>query len=73
MNTIIGGGKNTIRLRQADGTKFNRNTFQDVTELSFEDSTGTVMRRNSGLNGVALNVENSCFHENSNPEFIPVC
>ncbi|CAN0507471.1 unnamed protein product, partial [Scytosiphon promiscuus] len=72
-NTIIGGARNTISLRQADNTKFNKNTFEDVTELYFEESEGTIMRRNTGLDDVELGVRDSCFHPNSDSDFTPVC
>ena len=72
-NTITGGSKNTISLRQADNTKFNRNTFEEVTKLHFENSTGTIMRSNTGLRDVDQDVHESCFHENSASAFIPIC
>ena len=71
-NTIIGSAE-SISLRAADGTKFNKNIFEDATNLRFDDCTGTIVRRNTGLDDVEQMVVDSCFHENSDSDFVPIC
>lgn len=74
-NTIIGGGKESIKLKAADGTQIIDNTFQDPTSKNrFQDSIGTVISGNTGLDGVGLRVTfGSCFDASSDPAYVPVC
>ena len=72
-NTII-GSLESMKLTSADGTRINRNTFQDAIKIRFENSTGTVMVNNACLDDVELRVTaEACFHEDSDPAFTPVC
>lgn len=70
------GGRETIKLTVADGTEFIDNTFEGATAVRFENSTGTVMSGNTGLDDVDLELkitEGSCFDQSSDPLFTPIC
>ncbi|CAM9170055.1 unnamed protein product, partial [Laminaria digitata] len=72
-NTIIGSDE-SIKLTMADNTKFRDNVFQDATKVRFEDSTGTLMKRNTGLDDVEIRLdENACFQRSSDAPFNTVC
>lgn len=72
-NTIIGGPE-SIKLLSADGTEFIDNTFEDPTKIRFQNSTGTVMSGNAGLEDVDLKVtEEACFDDTSDAAFTPTC
>lgn len=72
-NTITGGDE-SIKLTVADGTEFIDNTFEGVTALRFDDSKGTVMSGNTGVNNVELRISNgACFGKISDAGFTPVC
>ena len=72
-NTIIGGPE-SIKLGSADGTEFIDNAFEDPAKIRFQDSTGTVMSGNTGLNGVKLRItDGACFDAKSDSAFTPVC
>ena len=72
-NTIIGNPE-SIKLGSADGTEFIDNTFEDPTKIRFQDSTGTVMSGNTGLDGVKLRVtQEACFGDSSDAAFTPIC
>lgn len=72
-NTLV-GGLESIKITSADRARLNGNTFQDAIKIRFENSTGTVMLNNSGLDTVDLRVtEGACFHRASDAAFVPVC
>ena len=72
-NTIVGGSE-SIKLASADSTEFIDNTFEDPTKIRFQDSTGTVMSGNTGLDGVKLRVtQEACFDDSSDAAFTPIC
>lgn len=74
-NTIINGGSESIKVKEADGTQFIGNTFENVTALiRFDDSTATLMLGNTGLDGAKLKVRHgACFDENSDADYTPAC
>ncbi|CAM9855811.1 unnamed protein product, partial [Laminaria digitata] len=72
-NTII-GGLESIKIKEADGTQFIDNKFEDATTIRFDDATGTIMTGNTGLDDAELKVTNgSCFDESSDSEYTPTC
>lgn len=72
-NTII-GGRESIKLTVADGTRFINNTFEGVKVLRFEDSMETLMLGNTGLEGIELKVnDGSCFNRTSDAVYGPIC
>lgn len=73
-NTVV-GGREGLKLTMADGTEFINNTFKNVKVVRFQNSTGTVMSDNAGLNSVELKVtDGSCFKKKSGVVFYhPVC
>lgn len=73
-NTIV-GGREGLKITMADGTEFFNNKFTDVKVVRFQNSTGTVMSGNTGLEGVELKVtDGSCFKRSSDVVFYhPVC
>ncbi|CAM9995604.1 unnamed protein product, partial [Laminaria digitata] len=63
-NTIVGGGLESLKIKEADGTQFIDNTFEDAAKIRFDDATGTIMLGNVGLNESELEVDNdACFDE----------
>eukprot|EP00904_Undaria_pinnatifida_P009109 jgi/Undpi1/5328/HiC_scaffold_2.g00609.m1 len=71
-NHIIGGVE-SIKLMDADGTKFIDNTFEDATTIRFNDATKTVMVGNIGLNNTKLKVTNGAsFDASSDYGFEPI-
>lgn len=72
-NTIIGGDE-TIKLKQADGTQFIDNIFENATTIRFDNSTETLMSGNTGLDDAELKVANgACFDDESDAEYTPTC
>ena len=72
-NTII-GGLESIKIKEADGTQFIDNKFEDATTIRFDDATGTIMSGNTGLDDVTLKVNNgACFDEDSDADYTPTC
>ena len=72
-NTII-GGLESIKIKEADGTQFIDNTFEDVTTIRFDDAEGTVVSGNTGLDDAELKVNNgACFSEASDAAYTPTC
>ena len=72
-NTFI-GGLESLKIKEADGTQFIDNKFEDVKTIRFDDATETLMSGNSGLGDIELKVRNSaCFDEDSDDEFEPIC
>ena len=70
----ISGGLESIKLKEADGTQFIDNTFENVTTIRFDDVTETLMSGNTGLDDVELKVANgACFDEASDDDFTPTC
>lgn len=73
-NTIIGGGKETIKLKAADGLQIIDNTFINPAKTRFQDSFGTVISGNTGLDGIRVRVTyGSCFDASSDAAYTPVC
>ena len=71
-NHIIGGVE-SIKLMDADGTKFIDNTFEDATTIRFNDAKKTVMVGNIGLNNTKLKVANGAsFDASSDYGFEPI-
>ena len=52
------GGVESIKLMDADGTKFIDNTFEDATTIRFNDAKKTVMVGHIGLNNSNLKFAN---------------
>lgn len=73
-NTII-GGRETIKLKEADNMIFLENTFEDATTIRFFDTKNTLMLDNTGLEALDLELKtnSSCFDELSDSLFVPVC
>ena len=72
-NTFVGGDE-SLKIKEADGTRFIDNTFEDVTTIRFDDATGTIMTGNTGLDDADLKVANgACFDQASDAEFVPTC
>ena len=72
-NTII-GARESIELTVADGTAFVDNTFKNTKTIRFEDSMGTVMSGNTGLDRIKLKVtDGSCFNQRSDAAYNPIC
>lgn len=72
-NTIV-GGEVSMKVTDADGTKFNGNAFEEVVKIRFENSTMTVVKKNSGLDAVELTAKDgSCFSSYSDAAFVPIC
>ena len=72
-NTIVGGDE-SIKLKEADGTQFIDNKFEDATTIRFDDATGIIMSGNTGLDDVELKVASgACFDEASDADFTPTC
>lgn len=68
------GGLESIKIKEADGTQFIDNKFEDAEVLRFDDATDTLMEGNSGLSDMELKVRNSaCFDEDSDNDFEPIC
>ena len=73
-NTIIGGGKESIKLKAADGTQIIDNTFVDPANFRFQDSLGTVVSGNTGLDDIKVRVTyGSCFDGSSDAAYTPDC
>ena len=72
-NTII-GGLESIKIKEADGTQFIDNIFEDVTTIRFDDATETIMSGNTGLDDVTLKATNgACFDDSSDSAYTPTC
>ena len=72
-NTII-GARESIKLTVADGTQFIDNKFKAAGTTRFEDSIGTVVSGNTGLDRVKLKVTaGSCFGRRSDTTYTPRC
>ena len=69
----ITGGREAIKLQQADGTQFINNAFSDVTTTRFDDVTETLMEGNSGLDYAKLKVAHACFVAGSDSGYQPLC
>ena len=65
-NTII-GGLESIKIKEADGTQFIDNKFEDATTIRFDDATGTIMSGNTGLDDVTLKVNNCLLYTSPSP------
>ena len=71
-NHVIGGVE-SIKLMDADGTKFIDNTFEDATTIRFNDAKKTLMLGNTGLNNIKLKVTNGAsFDASSDHGFEPI-
>eukprot|EP00904_Undaria_pinnatifida_P005809 jgi/Undpi1/2358/HiC_scaffold_13.g05741.m1 len=69
-NNIISGGLESIKLKEADGTQFIDNAFDNVTTIRFDDVLNTLMSGNTGLEDADLKVDNgACFSEDSDEEY----
>lgn len=72
-NTIIGGDE-SIKLKEADGTQFIDNAFEDADTIRFHDCEDTLMSGNTGLDDVELKVTGgSCFDDDSDSDYTPTC
>ena len=72
-NTIV-GGLESIKIKEADGTQFIDNTFEDVTTIRFDDAEGTIMSGNTGLDDATLKATNgACFDDSSDSVYTPTC
>ena len=70
----ITGGREAIKLQQADGTQFINNAFSDVTTtIRFDGVTETLMKGNSSLDYAKLNVAGACFDAASDSDYEPLC
>ena len=73
-NIIIGGGKETIKLKAADGLQIVDNTFINPAKTRFQDCFGTVVSGNTGLDGIRVRVTHgSCFDASSDAAYTPIC
>lgn len=63
-NTLV-GAEESVKIKEADGTQFLDNHFEDASVLRFENATMNLVQGNTGLDlegGVELNVANdACF------------
>ena len=71
-NDII-GGREAIKLQQADGTQFINNIVSDATTIRFDDVTEMLMEGNSGLDDAKLKVAGACFDAASDSGYEPLC
>ena len=63
------GGAESLKIKEADGTRFIKNTFVNATTIRFDNATETLMSGNTGLDDVELKVINgACFDGNSNDD-----
>lgn len=73
-DNTISGGKESIKIKEADGTQFIDNDFDDVTTIRFDDATDTLMSGNTGLDDIEIKIRNdACFNEDSDSIFVPTC
>ena len=73
-NMIIGGGKESVKLKAANGTQLIDNTFDDPTKIRFDNSYETLISGNTGLDDVKLRVTyGSCFAEGTDGAYTPLC
>eukprot|EP00904_Undaria_pinnatifida_P005796 jgi/Undpi1/2346/HiC_scaffold_13.g05729.m1 len=73
-NMIIGGGKESVKLKAANGTQLIDNTFDDPTKIRFDNSYETLISGNTGLDNVKLRVTyGSCFAEGTDGAYTPLC
>ena len=71
---IISGGLESIKLKEADGTQFIDNAFDNVTTIRFDNVTETLMSGNTGLDDAVVKVDNdACFDEASDDAYEPTC
>lgn len=74
LNNTVSGGRESIKLKEADGTTFQENIFINVTTIRFDNATETLMLANTGLQDVELKVvDGACFDEGSDSGFEPTC
>lgn len=72
VRNVIRGGPQSIKFKEADDTSVINNTFEDAELIQFQDSTGTWVTNNSGLEDVEVKVqEESCFAPQS--AYLPMC
>ena len=72
-NTFVGGDE-SLKIKEADGTQFIDNTFEDATTIRFDDATEILMSGNTGLDDVEVKVANgACFDEDSDGDYSPTC
>lgn len=61
---LIEGGPQSIKIKEADGTKIVGNTFIDATRIEWNMSTANVVTSNVGLDEVVeVTLTDSCFDE----------
>nr|BDX99461.1 mannuronan C5-epimerase [Cladosiphon okamuranus] len=72
-NTIV-GGQESIKIKEADGTQFLDNVFEDALVVRFDNATVNLMQGNAGLEEAQLIVTNgACFDGDSDAGYEPVC
>eukprot|EP00752_Nemacystus_decipiens_P007150 g6403.t1 len=76
-NTFV-AGQESIKIKEADGTQFLDNVFEDATVVRFDNATLNLMQGNTGIDLEAddfdLKVDNgACFDGDSDSGFEPVC
>ena len=72
-NTFV-AGQESIKIKEADGTQFLDNTFEDAAVVRFDNATMNLMQGNTGLEEAELKVDNgACFDGESDSDYEPVC
>lgn len=71
-NTIV-GGKQSIKIKEADGTQIINNVFKDAKFIEWLDSEDNLVADNTGLDDVKMSVDDSCFVKGSDEDFKRRC
>ena len=73
-NNKLIGGEESIKLKEADGFEFVDNTFEDASTVRFDETEGTLMSGNTGLDDVEVKrLGGSCFDGASDSDWTPSC
>ena len=68
------GTRESVKVKEADGTQFLSNRFKSTDKIRFYDSTGTIMKDNSGLSSTEVKVTHSaCFDRKCDDGYTPTC
>lgn len=73
-NNEFVGGEESIKIKEADGFQFVDNEFSEASVVRFDETEGTLMSGNTGLDDVEVKtLGGSCFDSASDSDWTPTC